>query len=99
MAFMPNVHDTIFSRDSLRLFFTGKKDIVVTVNAQSRMGANATKTVTLDANGFGALAFRWQEYEPLGMSITNGRTKNGDNGTIGLPYFSIASPEPITVNA
>lgn len=99
VAFMPNVHDTIFSRDSLRLFFTGKKDIVVTVNAQSRTGANATKTVTLDANGFGALAFRWQEYEPLGMSIANGRMKNGDNGTIGLPYFSVSAPEPITVNA
>lgn len=99
VAFIPNVHDTIFSRDSLRLFFTGKKDVVITVAAQSRTGANATKTVTLNANGFGALAFRWQDYEPQGMSITNGRMRNGDNGTIGLPYFFITAPEPITVNA
>ncbi len=99
VAFMPNVHDTIFSRDSLRLFFTGKKDIVVTVNAQSRTGANATKTVTLDANGFGALAFRWQDYEPLGMSIKNNSIKEGDNGKTGLPHFSVSAAEPITVNA
>lgn len=99
VAFMPNVHDTTFSRDSLRLYFTGGVDVSVTIRVRSTQGSAATHTIKLNTQGFASFSLPWKEYEIQGMSISDGVMKNGDNGKISQAYIHVTSTLPITLTA